>query len=114
QEDARRGDVLRVVQRQLLLAGPDAQGGRRGGMAGEDSSDGRWPGGTCLVASRVADLPRETLFARLGHHPKPRGCTRSATPWRTFPGLWLCNARPVAPVAEQPPHRCEGRPLTSE
>src|SRR5262249_18013462 len=57
QEDARRGDVLRLIQLQFLLAGPDTEveGGRR--MAAENTSDGCWSDRPCLVASRVAYLP---------------------------------------------------------
>ena len=37
-------------------------------MASEDARDGRRVGRPCLDAPRMADLPRETLFARLDHH----------------------------------------------
>ena len=58
QEDARRGDVLRVVLVQLLPGGADAEGKGRRGLASEDAGDGGGAGGPRLVTPRVAHLPR--------------------------------------------------------
>src|SRR4029077_5636364 len=72
QEDARRGDVLRVLRLQLLLGCANAQGQGRRGMAAQDASDGRRADRPRLVTPRVAHLPRQTLLARVGHHQKSR------------------------------------------
>src|SRR5262249_24360706 len=70
QEDAGLRDVLRVVQLQLLLGCADAQGQGSRGMAAQDAGDGRRPHRARLVAPRMAHLPRQTLFVRVGHHRK--------------------------------------------